>query len=343
VLTVDNEHIASGHPGHHEPYAGESEAARLMAYIAEHRVFQLFIVTTIILAGAVVGMETYREFAQANQLLIALLNRIIVGIFVVEIVVKMAGQGRKPWRYFRDPWNVFDFSIVAASLLPFAGEGIVLLRLIRLLRVLKLVTALPRLQILVSALIRSIPSMGYVSILLFLLFYIYAVAAVFLFGENDPLLFGNLHTSLLSLFRVVTLEDWTDVMYTAMYGCANYAMAMNQDELCTASQGRPLLGALFFVSFVLIGTMVMLNLFIGVIMNSMNEARADLEKEVRFLQSQGSGGTVPTLQQELAELSEQLLLLQDKLVLAGKRAGEAAPPKASPQASIPLTPSGPGD
>ena len=152
------------------------------------------------------------------------------------------------------------------------------LRLLRLLRVLKLVKALPKLQILVSALLKSIPSMGYVTLLLFLLFYVYAVSAVFLFGHNDPLHFGDLETAMLSLFRVVTLEDWTDIMYINMYGCDRYGYTAKSIVACTNPEANPLLASLFFVSFVLIGTMIILNLFIGVIMTGMEEAQAAISR-----------------------------------------------------------------
>ena len=120
------------------------------------------------------------------------------------------------------PLERFDFVIVAICLMPVNATYAAVLRLLRVLRVLKLVRALPRLQILVSALLKSIPSMGYVAILLFLVFYVYACAAVFIFGANDPVHFGHLPLAMLSLFRVVTGEDWTDVMYIAMYGCDQY-------------------------------------------------------------------------------------------------------------------------
>ena len=120
--------------------------------------------------------------------------------------------------------------------------------------------------------------MFYVSILLFLLFYIYGTMAVFLFAENDPIHFRNLQTSILSLFRVVTLEDWTDVMYINMYGSENYGYSSNDLAKWTPiSSSSPLGGALFFVSFVLIGTMIVLNLVIGVIMNSMDESNAEMK------------------------------------------------------------------
>ncbi len=140
-------------------------------------------------------------------------------------------------------------------------------------------SALTRIWILVSALLKSLPSMGYISLLLLMLFYMYAVAATMFFGENDPIHFRSLELSMLSLFRVVTLEDWTDVMYINMYGCANYGYDGNE-ALCTASQGYPFAAAMFFVTFVLSGTMVILNLFVGVIMTGMDEAKAEIERDL---------------------------------------------------------------
>lgn len=145
--------------------------------------------------------------------------------------------------------------------------------------------------------------MGYVSILLLLLFYIYAVAGVFFFGANDPIHFADLQTSMLSLFRVVTLEDWTDIMYINMFGCENYGYDGNM-ELCKASLAQKGLSIGFFVSFVLIGTMVFLNLFIGVIMNGMDEAKADME-EAEALET-GERVSVSELETKLNEMQELL-------------------------------------
>lgn len=242
--------------------------------IAESKWFGNFVTIAILIAGVLVGMATYPEFSERHAGILDLLNKIILGIFIVEIVVKMLAEGKKPWMYFTDGWNVFDFVIVAAAFLPFGGSSVAILRLLRLLRVLKLVKALPKLQMLVGALLKSIPSMGYVSILLLLLFYIYAVAGVFFFRENDPIHFENLQMSMLSLFRIVTLEDWTDIMYINMYGCENYGYDGNED-MCTSSSANPAGSVFFFVSFVLIGTMIMLNLFIGVIMTGMDEAKQE--------------------------------------------------------------------
>ena len=224
----------------------------------------------------------------------------------------MAAEGSKPWNYFRDPWNVFDFSIVAVCFMPFDAQYVAVLRLLRLLRVLKLVRTLPRLQILVSTLLKAIPSMGYVSLLLFMLFYVYAVSAVFLFKDNDPVHFDNLPLAMLSLFRVVTAEDWTDVMYIQMYGCDNYGYTGIED-LCTAPQAYPIFGALFFVSFMLIGAMVILNLFIGVIMNSMDESEKEqqIAKRVRAMNSADGGPR--SIETDLENLREQMDALHETI------------------------------
>jgi len=272
--------------------------------VADNKLFQNFVTAIIVLAGIVVGIETYHDFASQHHGILNFANQAILWIFVVEIVVKMGAEGSKPWRYFLDPWNVFDFAIVAVCFMPFDAQYVAVLRLARLLRVLKLVTAVPKLQILVSTLLKSIPSMFYVSVLLMLMFYLYACAAVFLYGGNDPVHFENLQIAMLSLFRVVTLEDWTDVMYIQMYGCAGYGYG-GMMELCTDSIARPITGALFFVSFVMLGTMVVMNLFIGVIMSSMEEAQSDRNDE-NAAPSKSLQGELEGLQKQLEEMQEHL-------------------------------------
>lgn len=277
--------------------------------------FQNFITAVILLAGVLVGIETYPAVVKRHHDLLHLADLIVLWIFVGEIVVKMAAEGKRPWRYFLDPWNVFDFIIVSACFLPFEGNAVTVLRLLRLLRVLKLVKALPKLQILVGALLKSIPSMVYVSVLLLMLFYVYAVAAVFLFGENDPLHFKSLDIAMLSLFRVVTLEDWTDLMYINMYGCDRYGYDDHSVLACVAPQAQPLVGALFFVSFVLTGTMIILNLFIGVIMSGMDEAQAEAEEIVaREAQAHAQAHPrAPTAISEVEALQGELAAMQARL------------------------------
>jgi voltage-gated sodium channel len=288
---------------------------QLCKKIANAKWFQNGVTITIVFAGILVGMATYTDFAEENHSILEILNTLVLVIFIIEIVVKMLAEAPKSWNYFKDAWNIFDFIIVAAAFLPFGGSSIAILRLLRLLRVLKLIKALPKLQMLVGALLKSIPSMGYVSILLLLLFYIYAVAGVFFFGENDPIHFADLQTSMLSLFRVVTLEDWTDIMYINMFGCENYGYDGTMD-VCTMSKANPTGSVFFFVSFVLIGTMIFLNLFIGVIMNGMDEARAEMaeadEAERRLAGEKIDEVTVDDLEKKLEEMQELIVKLKRK-------------------------------
>lgn len=282
--------------------------------------FQRFTTAVILFAGVLVGLETYPDLHARYHGPLHLLDQLVLAIFTLEIVVKAVGEGSRPWRFFKDPWNCFDFVVVAASFIPFGGgQAIVVLRLVRLLRVLRLVRALPKLQLLVSALLKSIPSMGYVAVLLFLLFYVYGVAAVFLFGQNDPIHFRTLPISVLSLFRTVTLEDWTDLMYIQMYGCAGYGYEGNE-ALCTHSEAHPVLGAIFFVSFVLLGTMIILNLFIGVIMNGMAEAQQEAEQERKDAERKALGDAAPPLDEEIDAIAQKLADLQKALKEAQRRA-----------------------
>ena len=278
--------------------------------------FTGFIITVIVFAGILVGMETSAPLMTELGSTIEVLNNIVLYIFVAEILLKMTAAAPKPWRFFYDGWNVFDFLIVAVCFVPFGGGFAPVLRLFRLFRTLRLVSVIPRLQLIVSALLRCLPSMFYVSILLFLVFYIYAVAGTMLFGANDPVHFGGLWTSMLSLFRVVTLEDWTDVMYLQMFGSDVYE-GYNQsvEGQNVVPKAQPFLGAFYFVSFVLVGTMIMLNLVIGVIINGMDEAQKEVaDRRLHELLSQGGEGDdqikrearIANLRKKVTELSEEL-------------------------------------
>ncbi len=238
-------------------------------------------------AGLLVGVQTYKEFANRHIEILTFLDSLVLAIFTLEAVIKILAEGKRPINYFRNAWNVFDFLIVTVCLmeplLPLDAEFLPVLRLARILRVLRLVTVVPKLQLIVGTLLKSIPSMFYVCILLFLLFYMYGAMGVFLYGDNDPIHFRNLQTALLSLFRVTTLEDWTDVMYINMYGSDNYGYSPEDLARWTpVPTASPLGAAFFFVSFVLIGTMVVLNLVIGVIMNSMDEMNAEMALNERI-------------------------------------------------------------
>lgn len=288
----------------------QSRMVEICRSLVKSKHFNGFIIGTIIVAGIVVGIETFPEMERSYAGLWKVLDKVILAIFTVEILIKMVALAPNPLRFFRDGWNVFDFVIVAVCFLPFGGSYVAVLRLFRLLRVLRLITVVPKLQIIVGAILRSLPSMFYVTVLLGLLFYIYAVIGVMFFRGNDPVHFGDLWTSMLSLFRVVTLEDWTDVMYIQMFGSDAY-QGYNQsvEGMEITPKAQPLLGAFYFVSFVLIGTMIMLNLVIGVVINGMDNAQKEVAERqlLRLLEHDDEKG--------IAELErhEQIEVLRHKL------------------------------
>jgi voltage-gated sodium channel len=289
--------------------------------IVEAPSFQRFITAVILFAAVLVGLETDKGIVAAHGSLLHALDVAVLTIFGAEIVLKMIALSPKPWRFFADPWNVFDFTIVVACLLPLGSQSATVLRLLRLLRVLRLVQALPRLRVLVGALLKSLPSMGYVGLFLVMHFYMYGVAAVFLFGANDPVHFGTLPLAILTLFIVVTGENWSTTLYTQMYGCERFGYD-GVESLCTASQAQPVLAALFFVSFILLGTMVILNLVIGVVMNSMQEAQVENE---RIDEAKRSGDARhPSVEHELFELRQGLAATLERIDQLAKRLQERA-------------------
>ena len=286
-----------------------------LAYLVESHGFQYGILGVIVLAAVLVGIETSPSMVAEYGTLLHRLDELVLWIFAVEAAVKILSGGSRWHRYFADPWNVFDFLIVVICFMPIDSQYAAVLRLARVLRAMRLITAVPKLQLLVGSLLKSIPSLAYVGMLLGVLFYIYAVMGVFMFGANDPVHFYDLSTSLLTLFRVVTLEDWTDVMYIQMYGSEAYPGYADfvQAHLREASQAMPLLGAAYFVSFVMLGTMIMLNLFIGVIINSMDEAQAEREAEERRKHI-ARGGEI--------SVGDEIRLVEEELEKTARRLGE---------------------
>ncbi len=281
--------------------------------VTSSALFQNLIVLLILTSGALSGIETYLGDGATAQRGLALAQDVILAIFVVEILLRILAHGTRPWRYFANGWNLFDFLIVAVCVLPLEAQFSSVLRMARLVRTLRLVAILPRLQILVGALLKSIPSLGYIGILLCLHFYMYAVIGTFLFRENDPWHFASLHESFLTLFQVLTLEGWNEVLGTqylgsdVMYDEALKAMTGGVRR----SEAQPVLAAAYFVSFIMLGTMIMLNLFTGVIINSMEEASSEAAeaKRKKHLEQRG----LITLRDELTEVSEKLKELSSQL------------------------------
>jgi voltage-gated sodium channel len=234
--------------------------------ITETALFKAFIGVVIVLAGLLVGLETNGQITHEEG---AVVDGLITAIFITEMLMKMIGEVFNPLQYFRDNWNCFDCCVIVGGLTD-AGGTVIVMRLLRLLRVLKLIKALPQLLVLVETLEHAFSSIFWISLLLLMFFYINAILAIMMFSKNDPWHFGNLHLSLMTLFRVATLEDWTDVMYINQLGCDSFdAVPYVQDQLLNPEEctdPEPIFGSsFFFIYFVAIGNYVLLSLFIGVV------------------------------------------------------------------------------
>lgn len=256
-------------------------------HIVDSNWFNNTITAVIVLNAIVIGMDTSEALTQTYGSWFVAANTLFLFIFIVEAVIKMVAHAPQVQNYFKNGWNLFDFSIIVISLIPATGQLATLARLARLLRVLRLISTLPELRLIVATLVRSIPSMGHVLALMSIIFYVYGVAGYHLFHEIDPTHWRNLGISLLSLFRIVTLEDWTDIMYAAM-------------------AAKPW-AWMYFVSFVVLGTFVVVNLFIAVVINNLDEAKAERLAELT---------TPPTKEEILQELratQQALATVRNKL------------------------------
>ena len=216
------------------------------------------LIALILINAAILGLETYPAAMAAYGPTLMLLDRIILAVFVVEIGLRIAAHG---WRFFRDPWGVFDFLVVAIALVPASGPFAVL-RALRVLRVLRILTLVPSMRRVVGGLLAAIPGLSSVVAVMGLIFYVGAVIATKLFGASFPDWFGSLGESAYTLFQVMTLESWSMGIARPVIEVYPFAWA-------------------FFIPFILIATFTMLNLFIAVIVNaiqSFNEGEHKAEQ-----------------------------------------------------------------
>ena len=229
---------------------------RVCARIVDARAFNILIVAMILITALGLGLETSRSLGAEWGSAILLAYDVALAVFVVEAAIKLTAVAPRFGRYFGNGWDLFDFVVLVLAFLPDTGDFALIARLARLLRVLRVATVLPQLRLIIATLIRSLPGLGNVMLLLSVLYYVYAVAGVHLFQDHDPTHWRSLGIGLLTLFRVMTLEDWTDVMYTAM---ELHPMAW-----------------LFFVSFVMLAAVIMINLVIAVVINNLQDARLEV-------------------------------------------------------------------
>lgn len=231
----------------------------LFSKISQTGLFDRISLGLIIVSSLILGLLSYPQIVASIGFWLAPLETFILWLFVLELVIRIGAFWPKPWKYFAGGWNLFDFVIVLASVLPVHSEAASVFRLVRVLRALRLLKAVPGLQVVVRGMINSVGSLGYVALILCIHFYIYGLAGIKLFGSIDPTHFGSLSHAFLTLFQVVTLEGWVDIMRGIITG-----------------GGHQWVAAMYFVSFILIGTMVIMNLIIGVIINGMMESQKEL-------------------------------------------------------------------
>jgi voltage-gated sodium channel len=261
-------------------------------------------ITALIAINAVtLGLETSATAMAAAGDALRLADRLIVSVFVIEVLAKIVAYGR---RFPRDPWNVFDFVVVAIGVMPASAE-VAVLRALRVLRVLRLVSVVPSMRRVVQALLSAIPGMGSIVLLLALIYYVSAVMATKLFAEAFPEWFGTIGASMYTLFQIMTLESWSMAIVRPVMDQYPYAWA-------------------FFVPFILITTFAVLNLFIAIIVNAMEtEHRNDMEAE-RAERAEAEAEHQRQLAAELAEVRAEIAALRDALGQSGAPATDEARP-----------------
>ena len=229
--------------------------------IESSKLFQGSVIAIIVLSALTIGAKTYSLPPFVEQTL-AILDSAITLFFLLEILLRFAACTEKR-RFFMDGWNIFDTLVVIGSLVPLDNSEAVLLgRLLRVFRVLRLVSVIPELRFLINSLLKAIPRMGYIALLMFIIFYIYAAIGSMFFSDVDEILWGDVAISMLTLFRVATFEDWTDVMYATM--------AVHP------------LSWIYYLTFIFLTAFVFLNMMIGAILEVMSEEQnAKVAKEAR--------------------------------------------------------------
>lgn len=201
--------------------------------------------------------------------------------FCVELLVRILAYGRKWYRFFTKGWNLFDFVLITVTMLPFFSSGLLVLRLFRVMKLGRLFSATPQLRILVTALFHSLQPAAGVCLLLLIVIYIYAVIGTEAFAGNDPQRFGSLGISLASMFSFITIDDWYDAFLTAYYGSDVIQSRVGNGVLAspTAPEAFGWKAALFFFSYMMMVTFIIMNLFVGVVISSLQTAHEYLREK----------------------------------------------------------------
>ncbi len=225
--------------------------------LKNNRLFELFVISVIILSALEIGLKTY-DLSETTLHVLSYLDISITVFFLVEILIRFFAEPSKK-QFFKNGWNVFDTMVVVISLIPTDESNMALLaRLVRVFRVLRLISVVSELRVLINSLLKALPQLGYVMLLMFIIFYIYAAVGSFLFESINPVLWGDVSISMLTLFRVMTFEDWTDVMYETM---AVYSFSW-----------------FYYLTFIFLSAFAFLNMVIGIVV-SVIEDEQNKERE----------------------------------------------------------------
>ena len=221
--------------------------------------FSGLVIFVIIASAIYAGVSSYNIPAQYFVFLEAF-DYFITVFFLIEIIIRMISE-KSLLRFFKDGWNIFDFTIVVLSLVPIgAGSGVFVARLLRIIRVLRIITVVPAFRKIIESLIKSLPRVGFIALLLFIFIYIWGAIGTMLFAEEDPERWGNIGRALLSLAQVATYDDWAAIMAGVI---DTYPLAW-----------------IYFISYIIINAVILLNMVIGVIVDVMiNEHAAEKETD----------------------------------------------------------------
>jgi len=224
--------------------------------IRENNYFEAFVISVILISAVAVGFRTYEEtFNPEFFLYLSYLDYFITTVFLVEIAIRLIAE-QKTINFFKSAWNIFDFTIVCVSLIPIESlDSILLARLVRVFRLLRLVSFIPQFRILLESFITAIPRVSYILLFMFVEFYIFAAVGSILFSEISPMHWGNVGLAMLTLFQTATLEGWPDLMYQSL-------------EVQSFSW-------IFFVVFIILNSLVFMNMIIGVIIDVIVRANED--------------------------------------------------------------------
>ncbi|REL36097.1 ion transporter [Thalassotalea euphylliae] len=257
---------------------------RRLKEIDSSKWFQGIVIAVIILSALLVGAKTH-NLPPEGIVVLAILDVAVTVFFVIELVIRFLAYPRKS-EFFKSGWNIFDTIIVIGSLIPAGGSGVLIARLLRVFRVLRLVSMVPELRLLINALIKAIPRMGYIGLLMFVIFYIYAAIGSIVFADINEVLWGDVSIAMLTLFRVATFEDWTDVMYETM---AVYPISW-----------------VFYLTFIFLTAFIFLNMMVGTILEVMSEEHENFRAESHGESKEGgepaSRAQIEALHAEIAEL-----------------------------------------